>query len=157
MDELVRDDGADDEPVAVVREVELPAGTEQVWEALTDPDQVAGWFGAEVTWELRRGAPARFTGDDGRVRHGEVDEVEPGRRLAYRWWPLDGDGRGPASAVRYELEAVPGGTRLVISETPLVARGSGAPTASLSVTWSPWDARVVGLWVACHSSLRIRA
>ena len=46
------------------RQLVIPVGAEQLWDALTDPDQVESWFGARVEWELRDGAPARFWGDD---------------------------------------------------------------------------------------------
>jgi uncharacterized protein YndB with AHSA1/START domain len=70
------------------RQLVIPVGAEQLWDALTDPDQVESWFGARVEWELRDGAPARFWGDDGVERHGQVDVVRPYRHLRFRWWPV---------------------------------------------------------------------
>jgi uncharacterized protein YndB with AHSA1/START domain len=70
------------------RQLVIPVSTEQLWDALTDPDQVQSWFGARVEWELRDGAPARFWGDDGVERHGRVDVVRPHRHLRFRWWPV---------------------------------------------------------------------
>lgn len=143
----------------VVREVELPAATDDVWDALTAADRVAAWFGADVAWELRPGGRATFVDDDGTRRAGEVDEVVAGRRLRFRWWPADGDGDGPgadASVVTYELEPVPAGTRLVVTEVPVaptawVRSGRAAPSASA------WDVRLVGLWAGCHAPLAVRA
>ncbi|MDQ1397620.1 MAG: hypothetical protein QOG64_2879, partial [Acidimicrobiaceae bacterium] len=71
----------------VTREVVLPAGVDEVWEAITDPRRLAEWFGADVDLDLWPGGNAEFRGDDGEVRRGVVEEVEPCRRLAYRWWP----------------------------------------------------------------------
>ena len=111
-------------------------------------------FGAPIEWEIRPGGALHVgEGDDGApARHGRVDDVRPGRLLRFRWWPDDGTGAG--SAVTYELEPRPGGTHLVITEVPVPVAAVGAARASAS---SPWDVRVVGLWVGCHAGLRCRA
>lgn len=133
-------------PGAVRREVELDGDVGEVWEALTDEAQVASWFGAPVRWELRPGGPVQVgVPDDAGARAGEVDEVDPGRRLRFRWWPLDDD--GSATTVTYELEPVPGGTRLVVTE----AAAQACATSTLVGADLRWDARAVllhaGLWV----------
>lgn len=103
------------------RQVIMPVSPERLWEALTDPDKMAGWFGAEVQWTLEEGAPARFVSDDGSERAGRVQAVRPGRHLRFRWWPTTERAEGSetpdpeapaASEVSYLLEPVPEGTRL---------------------------------------------
>lgn len=139
----------------VTREVELPADAADVWDALTTPRLVGAWFGAAFEWELEPGAPLRVgRGDDGASpRHGTVEEVEPGRRLRFRWWPSDG--AGAATAVTYELEPLPGGTRLVITELPVPV---SAPRAALAAGGaSRWDVRVIGLWLGFHARRRCPA
>jgi uncharacterized protein YndB with AHSA1/START domain len=128
------------------RQLVLPVSTEQLWNALTDPDQVGTWFGARVEWELREGAPARFWGEDGTERLGQVEEVRPFRHLRWRWWPAEGPADpgavgvaassgdepddtgeradtaipaqevGGMSEVSYVLEQEEGGTRLTVQE-----------------------------------------
>ena len=61
------------------RQIVMPVSPERLWEALTEPGQLAGWFGADVEWDLREGGPARFRGDDGTERAGRVEAVRPGR------------------------------------------------------------------------------
>lgn len=170
-----------DENHRVVREIELPASTDEVWEALTDPERIEGWFGATVEWELRPGGAVTFTGgphdgaegSDGRwTRTGRIDEVSPGRLLRFRWWPSgehrpgDDDGNDDGvSAVRYDLDPVPGGTRLVVTETLLAvpsARLSAAPGATATsqqrglAVCTPWDVRLVALWLGCRPGLLVR-
>ena len=71
----------------VRREVVLEAPLEEVWEALTDPAQLEEWFAVpDVT----------------------VEEVEPGRRVAYEL---------EESRVAIELEEVEEGTRVLVTET----------------------------------------
>ena len=75
----------------VTREVVLEAPVEEVWDALTDPAQVEEWFS-----------------EDGAERELVVEEVEPGRRVAYTW---------EEGEVAIELEEVDAGTRVLVTET----------------------------------------
>ena len=71
----------------VRREIVLDAPLEEVWEALTDPAQLEEWFA---------------------VPDVAVEEVEPGRRVAYEL---------EESRVAIELEEVEEGTRVLVTET----------------------------------------
>ena len=94
------------------REIVLDAPPEEVWEALTDPEQLEEWFANDVEFDLERGGVFRW--DDGEVRHAVVEEVDAERRLAIRWWDPDGP---EESEVTFTLVAIPAGTRLVVTET----------------------------------------
>jgi uncharacterized protein YndB with AHSA1/START domain len=94
--------------VEVTREVVLEAPLEEVWDALTDPEQLEEWFANDVELELEPGGDGVFRWDDGEERRVVVEEVEPGRRFAYSW----DDGR-----VAIELEEVDAGTRVLVTET----------------------------------------
>jgi uncharacterized protein YndB with AHSA1/START domain len=96
----------------VEREVLLDAPPEEVWEALTDAEQLMEWFANGVEFDLERGGVFRW--DDGDVRLAVVEEADPDRRLAIRWWDPAG---GEESEVVFTLVAVPTGTRLVVTET----------------------------------------
>ena len=75
----------------VTREVVLEAPLDEVWEALTDPEQLEEWFS-----------------EDGEERELVVEEVETRRRVAYTW----DEGR-----VALEVEEVEKGTRVVVTES----------------------------------------
>jgi uncharacterized protein YndB with AHSA1/START domain len=137
------------------RQVVMPVTPERLWAALTDPDEMAGWFGARVEWELEPGSPARFRGDDGRDRSGRVVVVRPGRHLRFRWWPTDRRPESPeaqelapetddVSEVSYVLEPVPGGTRLTIQEQPVDRSTAGRAQARTG--WTAWDGRLALAW-----------
>ena len=96
----------------VEREVLLDAPPAEVWEALTDEEQLEAWFANDVEFDLDRGGVFRW--DDGDVRHAVVEQVDAERRLAIRWWDPDGDEQ---SEVTFTLEEIPAGTRLVVTET----------------------------------------
>ena len=116
----------------VEREVVLPAEPDEIWTSLTDPEELTRWFGAEVWGDFEPGGTAVFREDDGTVRRAVVEEADAPRRLTFRWWPEGGEDW--PSRVAYELDEVPGGTRLRVIERQL------APSASAT-----WEARLGGL------------
>ncbi len=136
----------------VRREVVLPATPDEVWEAITLPEALRDWFGAEVDWDVQPGAPGQFRVDDGTVREARVAQVDPGHHLAFTWWP---EGReGEASRVDYDLEEVEWGTRLVVTETQ--ARASGLAMASVAMaSVAAWDVRL--LWLSLRAGALVPA
>jgi uncharacterized protein YndB with AHSA1/START domain len=128
----------------ITREVVLDAPIADVWEMLTDEDELSGWLADSVRFDPRPGAAGRFeSGDD--VWLTRVDEVEPGRRLRLAWWPETG---GPLSEVTFTIapdDERTERTRLIVVErvkggVSLKGRSAGA---------SPWDDRLLGLELRC--------
>jgi hypothetical protein len=56
----------------------------------------------------------------------EVDTVEPGRRLGWRWSPKSG---GAASDVEFVVESLPQGARLTVTERRVATTGPQASVA----------------------------
>jgi uncharacterized protein YndB with AHSA1/START domain len=136
--------------VSITRSIELEAEVDEVWEAISTPEQLSGWLEGEVDVDVRPGGDGVLVEPDGSVRRMRIDEVEPARRLALQWWPEDGS--GPASTVEFDLEPTPGGTHLVVTETlaarqPVNARASAAAPDA-------WDVRL--LLLGCAFELRLR-
>ena len=108
-----------DEPIR--REVSVAAPLEVVWDALTQPGQLAAWFGAEADIEPRVGGAVRFRWPDGTERRGLVVEVVPPRRLAFRWRELRGSTSGLAVAdptvVTFTLESRERRTVVTVTES----------------------------------------
>jgi uncharacterized protein YndB with AHSA1/START domain len=119
----------EDGPAEVRRAVELDAPADAVWSALTEDGVLSEWFGGPANLDPVPGGSGRFELDDGDVRRARVDEVVPGRRLTWRWWS-EGDDTGPITSVTFELTETATGTRLVVTERPLLA---GRARASASV------------------------
>jgi len=127
-----------DDPV-VERTVELEAPIGEVWAALTEPGRLSAWVGGRVEdLDVRPGGRGTVRRPDGAVRRVVVEAVDPGRRLALRWWPFEGDGEpsAPGRGTRVELLVEPhrGGTRLTVVEYPPLgspaSQGWPAPTVS---------------------------
>jgi uncharacterized protein YndB with AHSA1/START domain len=120
-----------DEPIT--REVTVAAAPEVVWDALTDPGELAAWFGAEAEVDLRVGGTVRFRWPDGTERRGLVVDVHSPRRLAFRWRELRASASGfavtEATVVAFTLEADEGRTRVTVTES----RGVLAPGPPLAM------------------------
>ena len=99
--------------VEVRRKIVVDAPPEEVWEALTDPSELGEWFANDVELDLRPGGEGVFRWGDGSERRAIVEEVDPERELAFWWWREDDE----ASRVAIQLETVPLGTRVVVTET----------------------------------------
>jgi uncharacterized protein YndB with AHSA1/START domain len=95
--------------VEVVREIIFPASPDEVWEALTDADQLEEWFANDVELDPRPGGAGIFRWDDGEERQATVVVAEPCERLVLDW---DEEGE-----VEFTLEEVEDGTRLLVRET----------------------------------------
>jgi uncharacterized protein YndB with AHSA1/START domain len=96
------------------------ATPEEVWAALTEPDQLAGWL-AQASLEPRAGGRVHLRWTTGDEMDGSITVFEPPRLLEYTW-------REPAdtqpSVVRFELTTAESGTRLVLEHRKLPASGA---------------------------------
>jgi uncharacterized protein YndB with AHSA1/START domain len=116
----------------VIREVEVEAGTDEVWSALAEPELRALWL----------------DDDDARSRELRLDEVDDGRRLVWTWWQPDDE--AAASTVEIVLAPTVGGTRVTVTETLAatqvrVAEASVRPGTATLRAGDLWSYRVLGL------------
>ena len=108
---------------SIVREITLPVSPEEAWAAITEPGELEAWFAEEVeTLDPVPGGEVavRFAGEG--TRRAVVEEVEEGRRFAFRWSDAG------ATRVEFTLEEVDEGTRLVVIESGFQAALLAAPT-----------------------------
>ena len=94
----------------------FPDPVQAVWEAISDPAQLAAWFPTTVEFErLEAGAPIAFHFPDDAYppMTGRLLEVAPGQRLSFTWGPdtltfelsQADDGAGCRLAFSVELES----------------------------------------------------
>ncbi|WP_042199311.1 SRPBCC family protein [Paenibacillus camerounensis] len=81
---------------------------EQVWAYLTDNELLPKWFPELRSGELRTGGSMTFDMGDGTFEFMEISDYVPASVLEYAWG---------ADKVRFELDEVPGGSRLLLIET----------------------------------------
>jgi uncharacterized protein YndB with AHSA1/START domain len=96
-------------------------GPDELWTALTDPVQLAGWLAPVTVLEQRIGGRVAVDFGEGGVVEGEIVALEPGRVLEYTWRFTGED----HSVVRFELVPRGEGTLLVL-EHRLLGREQGA-------------------------------
>ena len=115
---------------SVTSEVTIAAPVGSVWQALTDPDELAAWFGAEVEIDASVGGAVRFRWPDGAERRGLVLDLDPPRRLAFRWRSLRSAPGEPsipeAAVVTFDLRPDGDATRVVVTESPGALPGTPA-------------------------------
>jgi uncharacterized protein YndB with AHSA1/START domain len=105
----------------IEREVTIPAPPGDVWPAVTDSGELSAWFGADAELDVRPGGRGIFRWPDGTERHVVVEEVEPARRLSFRWLPFQRTADGeivtlPSTRVEITLDEVFEGTRVRVVE-----------------------------------------
>ncbi len=99
---------------------------DELWAALTEPEQLRGWLGeAEVDLQVGGRIVIRFGESDEEVAAGTIRELDPPRLLEYDWTFLGESD----SVLRLELEPRGEGTLLILHHrrlTPQVAIGYSA-------------------------------
>src|SRR3954469_7045537 len=99
----------------------LKAPRAKVWRALTDSRQFGQWFQANVAGPFiagqRAGGPMTYPGYEHLRFEVTVEEMQPERLFSWRWQPGGIDPAEPTTLVVFELEEVPEGTRLTVTET----------------------------------------
>jgi uncharacterized protein YndB with AHSA1/START domain len=128
----------------VARRIVLEAAPEDVWRALTDPDELAAWWGEGSELDAVPDGEGRFVEEDGPVRLARVVEVRRGRRLVLDWWPEDTDDDEPATRVTIELVPCPFGTVLTVLECALL------DLSELPVLVTPRPPFLPGTWAPRH-------
>jgi len=134
-------------------QVRLPQSPARVWRALTNPAELGAWFGADLTGAtIAPGSrvTGRFTipGHEAFTFDVTIEEMEPGRRLAWRWHPGTSDPNADLSAeprtlVTFTLEGTSdGGTLLRVVESGFEKLGDARRTAALLGNTRGWTAQL---------------
>ena len=123
----------------VKAEIEIAAAPDRVFHSLTDPGELAAWWGSDEMYrtsdwkvDLRPGgkwsAVARTPDGTDMTIDGEYLEVDAPRRLVFTWRPSWDD--YAVTTVRYDLEPLVTGTRVRVTHTgfgdrDMAAAGTG--------------------------------
>jgi|SRR5215469_4936510 len=108
-----------DGPAAAVRfERWYAASLTDLWDALTHPDRMRRWLGAEVSIEAWVGGSVRLRWEGADEMRGVITALEPGQLLEYTW---NEAALGVESLVRFELRSEGTGTVLVLAHTRVPA------------------------------------
>ena len=104
----------------VEKTVHFQASRERVWMAITDPAELAMWFGDEAELDLRVGGDGAMTWENHGRYEMRVEEVDAPRRLVWSWVGGGGVAFDDAQTTRVEWELTTredGGTTLYLRES----------------------------------------
>lgn len=132
---------------AILASVEIAAAPERIYRALTSPDEILKWWGADDqywttgwTSDLRPGGRWRAEGKgaDGHAFsvEGEYLELDPPRKIVCTWKAAWDDNQ--VTTITYRIEPIDGGARVVVRH-----EGFGARADSCRGHAQGWE-RVLG-------------
>ena len=103
-------------PDRIERELTVAAPQERVWASITEKDLLSRWFSSAVDIDLRPGGAVQFRWEEQDITSNAViEEVDAPQWFVYRWETSLGP--GSTTRVEFELDTVPEGTRLRLTET----------------------------------------
>jgi uncharacterized protein YndB with AHSA1/START domain len=138
----------------------LKAPLAKVWNAISDSAAFGTWFGMTlegpfVEGQTVSGAIAKTQVDDEIAKHQEpyvgvrcdlkIERIVPSKLLAFRWQPGADPDVGPDSPttlVTFELEEVPEGTRLTITESGFEALPLERRAKAFADNEGGWEAQL---------------
>jgi uncharacterized protein YndB with AHSA1/START domain len=156
----------------IERTIVLDAPISRVWSAVSDSKAFGSWFGAALEGPFTAGArlggkivPTSVDPEvaklqkphEGKAFEFWVDRIEPMHRISFRWHPYAVDSAvdyssEPTTLIVFELEEVPGGTRLTISESGFDRIPLERRAAALKANESGWEhqSRLIQKYLALH-------
>lgn len=127
-------------------ETDIDAPRSEVWQALTDPDQIQKYmFGSRVETDWKPGSPITWKGDYESAKYedkGEILEVEHERRLKLTHFsPLSGEEDAPENyhTLVYDLEDNDGRTHVSLSQDNNKSEGAAEHSQA------NWERMLAGL------------
>lgn len=136
----------DESELTVRRTIQIAAPVEKVWSAVTEPEHISRWFGRAELDGTGVGASGTLTWDGQPAVPVRIEEIEPRRRVSYRWGNDDAADK-PAPVVddrstvfTFTLEPVQDGTRLTVVESGFAATSD--PAANLEAHREGWDSEL---------------
>jgi uncharacterized protein (TIGR03086 family) len=89
----------------------LPVSADEAFALITQPDRLRRWQTVSARVDLRAGGDYRWTVVPGQVAAGTFTEIDPGRRIVFRWgWEGSPDLSPDTSTVTVTFEPAEGGT-----------------------------------------------
>lgn len=108
----------------IERELHIDASPDVVFDVVSNPEHVRGWWPDEAEYPVEPGGDGRIGFGGQWVRFTVVDAVPP-RLFSFRWTHAEGETAttGNSYLVVFELEPADGGTRLRMTESGFRERG----------------------------------
>ena len=140
----------------------LKAPISRVWRALSNAEEFGKWFGVVLhgqtmkVGETLQGA-CSYPGYEHVTVRMTIESMEDERYLSWRWHPAAHDpardySAEPMSLVVFELQEVPGGTRLTVTESGLDAIPIERRAHVFRLNTEGWNEQIISIerYVATH-------
>jgi uncharacterized protein YndB with AHSA1/START domain len=110
----------------IEKEIVLRASRSRVWRALTSAREFGKWFRVDLENDFQPGARTRgrvtYPGYENLTFEVFVERMDPEQLFSFRWHPHAVDpakdySNEPTTLVVFELEEIPEGTRLTVTES----------------------------------------
>jgi len=110
----------------IEKQILIKAPRKRVWRALTDTGEFGAWFRVKISGKFAPGesisGPVLYPGYEHITLNVTVEKMEPERFFSWRWHPHAIDptkdySHEPSTLVAFELEEVPEGTLLKVTES----------------------------------------
>lgn len=160
----------DSTPDRIEKRVTLKASRERVWQAISDAERFGTWFGVAFDGPFVAGsrvtgriAPTRVDAEvaalqaphAGKPYEWTVESIEPMERIVFRWHPfaidpaIDYSGE-PTTRIVFELQDVPGGVELVITESGFSRIPTARRAQAFKANEGGWEhqARLIARYLA---------
>jgi uncharacterized protein YndB with AHSA1/START domain len=133
---------------SIERELHIDASPEVVFEVLSSPEHIRGWWSAETEFEPVAGTASRLTWTDkdtGRAQSTPftVVEVDPPRMFSFRWTYDEDEVAGQGNSLLVTFELVPAGEGTTVSFRETGYRERGWEAAVLEASYNDhrqgWD------------------
>jgi uncharacterized protein YndB with AHSA1/START domain len=114
----------------IEKSIDVKAPVSRVWRALTDYREFGQWFRVALEGPFAPGKATRgkitYPGYEHLAWTATVQRMEPERLFSFTWHPYAVDPKidyssEPPTLVEFKLEAIPGGTRVVVTESGFAA------------------------------------
>ncbi len=126
------------------RELVVDAPIERVWSALTEADELAGWFGDSAAIDLRPGGRATIGWSDfDSVAECIVETVDRPTRFSFRWEALkDTPVETASTLVEFTLRSEGNKTHLTMVESGFASLPDDVYEERIAENSSGWDAEL---------------
>ncbi len=139
----------------IQRHIVLKAPISRVWRALSDAEEFGNWFGMVLrgrSMKVGETLEGRCTypGYEHVIVRMKIERLEAERTLAWRWHPAANDpardySAEPMTLVVFELEEVPGGTRLTVTESGLDSIPLERRAHVFRLNTEGWDEQMISI------------
>ena len=136
----------------IERQIFLKAPVSRVWRALSNAEEFGNWFGVTLRGKTMKvgdmlEGPVTNPGYEHLIMRVKIERMEPERLLAWRWHPAAIDpavdySAEPMTLVVFELQEVPGGTRLSLVESGLDAIPLERRAQVLRLNTAGWETQM---------------